>query len=308
MSAGHTHGKVRAGHERLLWIALALTFTFLIAEVIGAFLTRSLALLSDAAHMFTDSAALAISLAAIQIGKRPADKKRTFGYYRFEILAAAFNAVLLFALAIYILYEAYGRLSSPPEIQSMGMLAVASIGLAINLASMQLLRAGSDESLNVKGAYLEVWSDTLGSIGVMAAAIIIRLTGWLWVDSLVAAGIGLWVLPRTWTLLRESINILLQGVPRGIDVEALESSLLAVEGVKAIHDLHLWSLTSGKNVLSVHIVASRGKREEQDILADIDRLARGFDIPDTTIQIEEEEFHAKQGANGVDAAPHDHVH
>lgn len=224
MSGGHSHshGEVRAGHERVLWIALGLTTAFMVAEVVGALITGSLALLSDAAHMFTDSAALAISLVAIVIAKRAADRKRTFGYYRFEILAAAFNAMLLFLVAVYILYEAYQRLREPAEIQTLGMLVIASIGLVVNLASMLLLRSGSSESLNVKGAYLEVWSDLLGSIGVIVAALVIRFTGWAWVDSLVAAGIGVWVLPRTWVLLKESINILLQGVPEGIDIEKLE--------------------------------------------------------------------------------------
>lgn len=294
MSTEHSHGKVRAGHEKTLWIALALTTTFLIVEIIGAFVTNSLALLSDAAHMFTDAAALAISLAAIQIGKRIADRKRTFGYYRFEILAAAFNAILLVFVAIYILYEAYQRLRTPAEIQSMGMLVIAVVGFCINLISMWLLRAGSEESLNVKGAYLEVWSDMLSSIGVIAAAIIIHFTGWNWVDSLVAAAIGLWVLPRTWTLLKESINILLQGVPQGIDLEVIETILRGIDGVNEIHDLHVWSLTSGKNMLSVHVVADLSTRTDQEILSEVDRLVRGFEITHTTIQIEADGFHAQQ--------------
>lgn len=294
MSTGHSHDQVRTGNEKMLWIALALTTTFLIAEVIGSLVTGSLALLSDAAHMFTDAVALAISLAAIQIGKRVADRKRTFGYYRFEILAAAFNATLLFMVAIYILYEAYQRLRTPAEIQSTGMLIIAVMGLLINLVSMQLLRAGSKESLNMKGAYLEVWSDMLGSIGVIAAAILIRFTGWNWVDSLVAAGIGLWVLPRTWALLKESINILLQGVPKGIDLEVIESALLAVDDVNKIHDLHVWSLTSGKNVLSVHVVADLSRRTAQEILTEIDGVVHGFSIAHTTIQIEADGFHTQE--------------
>ena len=294
MGAGHSHGKVEPGHEKVLWIALALTSTFVIVEIVGALITSSLALLSDAAHMFTDAAALAIALAAIQIGKRIADQKRTFGYYRFEILAAAFNALLLFAVAIYILFEAYQRLRTPAEIQSMGMLIIAVAGLLINLISMRLLRAGSEKSLNMKGAYLEVWSDMLGSIGVIVAALIIRFTGWTWVDSLVGVAIGLWVLPRTWTLLKQSINILLQGVPQGIDLSVIESTLRGINGVKDIHNLHVWSLTSGKNVLSVHIVADLSQRTDQEILAEVDRNVHGFEITNTTIQIEAEGFHAQQ--------------
>lgn len=292
MSAGHSHATVRAGHERKLWLALGLTGSFMIAEVIGAFVTGSLALLSDAAHMMTDTLALAISLVAIQVAKRAADRKRTFGYARFEILAAAFNALLLFAVAFYILYEAYLRLQAPAEIQSTGMLVIAVLGLIVNLISMRLLSTASDESLNVKGAYLEVWSDMLGSIGVILAAVVIMLTGWAWVDSVVAAAIGFWVLPRTWTLLKESMNVLLQGVPDGIDIDAVEQAICAVPGVKEVHDLHVWALTSGKNVLSTHLVADPALGSEQQILAQVTELLHEqFDISHVTLQIEGEGFH-----------------
>lgn len=292
MSAGHSHGQVRAGHEKKLLMALGLTTGFMIAEVIGAWITGSLALLSDAAHMFTDSAALAISLMTFQIAKRPADRNRTFGYARFEILASAFNAILLFLVALYILYEAYQRLSNPSAIQSTGMLIVAVLGLVVNLISMRLLGAASGESLNVKGAYLEVWSDMLGSIGVIVAAIVIRYTGWAWVDSLVAAAIGLWVLPRTWTLLRESMNVLLEGVPNGIDLDKVEQAILSVTGVQAVHDLHVWSVTSGKNVMSVHVVISQSSLDGQSILASITALVtEQFEIGHCTIQLEHDGFH-----------------
>ncbi|RZI67902.1 MAG: cation transporter, partial [Pseudomonas sp.] len=269
MSSGHSHGQVRAGHEKKLFIALLLTTSFMVAEVIGAWVTGSLALLSDAAHMFTDSAALAISFLAFQVAKRPADRTRTFGYSRYEILASAVNAILLFFVAIYILYEAYQRLLEPASIQSIGMLGIAALGLIVNLISMRMLGAASGESPNVKGAYLEVWSDMVGSIGVMVAALIIWLTGWAWVDSLVAAGIGLWVLPRTWVLLRESMNVLLEGVPNGIEVQEVEQAILAVNGVVAIHDLHVWSVTSGKNVMSVHVVIPDDPSNGQQILAQV---------------------------------------
>ncbi|AUG04263.1 cation transporter [Pseudomonas sp. 09C 129] len=292
MGAGHSHGQVRAGHERTLWMALGLTGSFMIAEVIGAFVTGSLALLSDAAHMMTDALALAISLVAIQVGKRAADRKRTFGYARFEILAAAFNALLLFVVAFYILFEAWQRLSAPAEIQSTGMLVIAVLGLVVNLISMRLLASASAESLNVKGAYLEVWSDMLGSIGVIVAALVIMYTGWGWVDSLVAAAIGFWVLPRTWTLLRESMNVLLQGVPDGIDIDQVEQGIRAIDGVTEVHDLHLWALTSGKNVMSTHLVADLGRRSEQQILAEVTELMHErFDISHVTVQVEQAGFH-----------------
>ena len=272
--------------QRPLWIALGLTAAFMVAEVIAAFVTGSLALLSDAAHMFTDAAALGVSLIAIQIAKRAADRKRTFGYYRFEILAAVFNALLLLVVAAYIIHEAYGRLQAPEPIAELGMLAVAVVGLIVNLVSMRLLRAGSEISLNVKGAYLEVWSDMLGSIGVIVAALVIRFTGWLWVDAVVAVAIGLWVAPRTWILLNEAVNVLLQGVPKGFDLSGLESAIKNVMGVREIHDLHLWSLTSGKNVLSMHIVADINGRTEQQLLASVRSAAAAFDIHSTTVQVE----------------------
>jgi cobalt-zinc-cadmium efflux system protein len=285
MSVGHDHGASKAS-ERGLWIVLALTVTYMIAEVVGGFLTGSLALISDAAHMFTDAAALAIALAAIQIGKRAADHKRTFGYYRFEILAAAFNAVLLVLVAGYILYEAYQRLRHPLQIQSIGMLAIAVIGLGVNLVGMRILRSGAESSLNVKGAYLEVWSDMLASVGVILAAIVIYFTQWTWVDAVVAAGIGLWVLPRTWKLLRESLNILLEGVPSDIALNEIEQALLATPGVAEIHDLHVWALTSGKNSLTVHLVLADGGKEQSVLQAVTEMLEHQFGIRHVTVQIE----------------------
>lgn len=269
MGAGHNHrhrpSRAAGGNERSLTIALALTGTFVVIELVGGILTQSLALISDAAHMFTDTAALAIALVAIRIAKRVADARRTFGYYRFEILAAAFNAMLLFGVAVYILYEAYLRLKAPPQIESTGMLVIAAAGLAINLVSMKVLSAGKDVSLNMKGAYLEVWSDMLGSIGVIIGAVIIKLTGWSWVDSLVAVAIGLWVVPRTWTLLKSSVNILLEGVPEDVDIDQVRQTLLGVSGVASIHDLHVWALTSGKASLTVHLVTQQQINAETEI-------------------------------------------
>lgn len=287
MSAGHSHALPTTQNQKNLLIALALTSTFLVAEVIGGIVTGSLALLSDAAHMLTDASALAISIAAIHIAKRAADARRTYGYHRFEILAAAFNAIMLFLVAIYILYEAYQRLKSPAEIQSTGMLLVAVIGLIVNLVSMKLLAAGKDASLNVKGAYLEVWSDMLGSVGVIAGAIIIRFTGWTWVDSAIAVAIGLWVLPRTWVLLKESMNILLEGVPEGVSIEEIKAAMLTVPGVVSVHDFHLWALTSGKASMTAHVVYDPSYRPEQQLLPVLKTiLATKFTVYHTTLQFE----------------------
>ena len=284
MSEGHALPET--GNERMLWWALGLTTAFLLAEVVAGIVFGSLALLADAAHMFTDVAALAIALAAMRVARRPADAKRTYGYHRFEILAAAFNAVLLFGVAVYILVEAWRRFNAPAEVQPLGMLVVAVLGLVVNLVSMRLLRAGKDSSLNVKGAYLEVWADMLGSIGVIVAAVLIRFTGWVWVDTLVAVGIGLWVLPRTWQLLKASLNILLEGVPEGVDVAEVERSMLAVPGVTGVHDLHIWVLTSGKNALTAHVVHAEGAGGVALIDTLKQTLADGFKVFHTTLQLE----------------------
>ena len=288
MGAGHDHSHSHGAgaNSRMLAIALGLTTIFLIAELIGSFVFNSLALLSDAAHMFTDSAALAIALAAVKIGQRPADDTRTFGYRRFEILAAAFNALLLFAVAAYVLYEGIKRFFEPTEVQSMGMLIVATIGLAINFISMKLLSAGKEQSLNVKGAYLEVWADMLGSVGVIVGAGVIMLTGWQWVDPLVAIGIGLWVLPRTWILLKDTTQILLEGVPRGIDLNQLRAAIAATPGVAGVHDLHVWSLTSDDHSLSTHVELAEGADFESVRTAVAARLQADYEIDHATIQVE----------------------
>lgn len=289
MSAGHDHALPSSTDERSLRWALGLTTTFLVAEVIGGVITGSLALISDAAHMLTDAAALAIALVAIRIGKRVADSRRTFGYYRLEILAAAFNAGLLFAVAVYILIEAYQRLKAPQEIQSTTMMVVAAIGLVVNLISMRLLRGGQQSNLNVKGAYLEVWSDLLGSIGVIAGALLIRFTGWHWVDSLIAVGIGVWVLPRTWILLRTSMNILLEGVPEGVEFEAIKQALAQTANVNDVHDLHVWAISSGKVSMTAHIVVDPGAADSFVLMDQLrSMLAERFDIHHTTLQMERE--------------------
>ena len=293
MGAGHdrgggAHNHAAGANSRMLAIALGLTTVFLIAELIGSFVFNSLALLSDAAHMFTDSAALAIALAAVKIGQRPADDARTFGYRRFEILAAAFNALLLFAVAGYVLWEGVARFFEPSEVESTGMLVVAAIGLVVNFIAMKLLSAGKEQSLNIKGAYLEVWADMLGSVGVIAGAIVIMLTGWQWVDPAVAIGIGLWVLPRTWTLLKDTSQILLEGVPRGMVVADMRSAIAAVPGVAGVHDLHVWSLTSDDHSLSVHVELADGGDFEAVRVGIAAMLHDRFDIEHATIQVERE--------------------
>jgi len=254
--------------------------------LVGAFVFDSLALLSDAAHMFTDSAALAIALAAVKIGQRPPDDQRTFGYRRFEILAAAFNAILLFAVAGYILIEGIGRFFAPQPVESVGMLIVATLGLLVNLIAMRILAGGKDDSLNIKGAYLEVWADMLGSLGVIGAAIAIYFTGLNWIDPIVAIAIGLWVLPRTWILLRDTMHILLQGVPRGFDLKAIRTAMAEMQGVNGVHDLHLWSVAGDDASLTAH-VAIDGGEDAEVVRRDVaDMLAAQFAIHHVTIQTE----------------------
>lgn len=282
--AGDAHAGRQANEKRLL-IAIGLTGTFMIAEIIGGFVFNSLALLSDAAHMMTDVMALIIAFIAIQIGKKAADSKRTFGYRRFEVLAAVFNAIVLFAVAIYILYEAYERFNQPPEVQTGGMLIVAVLGLIVNLVSMRVLQGGSDESLNMKGAYLEVLADMLGSLGVIIAAILIYVTKIPQIDPILAVLIGFWVLPRTWKLLKESFHVLLEGVPAGVDLQKVESELAAVAGVKDVHDLHIWSVTTGENSLTAHLLVNPGA-DEALILARAHEIAATFGIAHATVQVE----------------------
>lgn len=291
--AGHNHG-AGASSKRLA-LALGLTSTFLVAELVGAYVFGSLALLSDAAHMFTDSAALAIALAAVRIGQRPPDDQRTFGYRRFEILAAAFNAILLFAVAGYVTIEGVGRFFDPRPVESLGMLAVASLGLIVNLIAMRILAGGRESSLNIKGAYLEVWADMLGSVGVIGAAIAIYLTGANWIDPIVAIAIGLWVLPRTWVLLRDTTHILLQGVPRGFDLKAIRAAMEEVAGVDDVHDLHLWSVAGDDASLTAHVALSGGGDAETVRRAVIDMLASRFDIRHATIQTEAEACEEGEG-------------
>lgn len=302
----HSHAVVTENNAKKLTFALILTTSFLVIEVIAGFITQSLALLSDAAHMFTDAAALAIALVAIKIGKLPADDKRTFGYQRFEILAALFNASMLFVVAMYILYEAYQRFSHPPEIQSLGMMSVAAIGLVINLISMRILFSSSKDSLNVKGAYLEVLSDALGSVGVIIGAMVIYVTHWMWVDTLIAVLIGFWVLPRTWILLKQSINILLEGVPEEIDIEKLRNDLLNLKDVESIHQLKVWAITSKNVHLTVHLYAPQADhnalyREALEI------LSHEHGITEMTLQIENDECLA-QSLCQPNKAHKEHLH
>ena len=299
---GHDHGHGHHDHttgasERSLLIALGLSSIVLGVELVGAFLYNSLALLSDAAHMMTDVAALAIALLAVRIGGKAPDDKRTFGYKRLEILAAAFNALLLFAAAIYVVIEAIGRFREPEAVAANGMLIVAIIGLAVNLIAMRVLIGGRGESIAVKGAYLEVWADAIGSVGVIAAALLIRWTGRSWIDPVVAIGIALWIVPRTWSLLSDTVNVLLEGVPKGLDLAEIRRAITDQPGVCDVHDLHVWSMSTSDVNGSVHVAIAEEADGETVRQAVARLLEDRFTIGHATIQIERD-------ACGAGARPH----
>ena len=294
MGGGHDHGTGAIRHERPLWWAFGLTTAFLVVEVVGGLLTNSLALLSDAAHMATDVIALAISLVAVRLGRKPPDAKRTYGYARLESIGALVNGGMLFLVAGYILWESIGRFREPPPVASMGMLVIAACGLAVNLVSMRLLKAGSGESLNIKGAYLEVWADMLGSLGVVVGALVIMATGWTMADPIIAVLIGLWVLPRTWTLVREAGQVLMQGAPHGLDIDTIRDLMLAHPGVAKVHDLHVWALGSKEPVLTAHVVVADPTLAAETVRGSLSvALAEKFGIRHATLQVDAAD--AKEG-------------
>lgn len=279
---------VTAKNRRSLWIVFGLTFTYFLVEVVGGLLTNSLALLADAAHMLTDVGGLGLALFAAWMSAKPATPQRTYGYYRVEILAALTNAVVLFLMAFFILSEAYRRFREPPEVSSLPMMGVAAVGLVVNLIGMRMLRKASGESLNMQGAYLEVVSDLLGSVGVMVAGAVMLTTGWYYADPLFSVVIGLFILPRTWGLMKQAVNVLLEATPARVNLAEVERTLLGIEGVASVHDLHVWTITSGLDALSGHVVLAAGV-EPAGADAVVERAAailkESFQIGHTTIQV-----------------------
>ena len=288
-SHGHSHAAIRSGerYKGRLAAAFALLFVFMVVEVVAGLATNSLALLSDAGHMVTDVLGLGMALAAIQLATRGSRRRHhTFGLYRLEILAAFVNALLLFGVAIYVLIEAARRLAGDAEVLSRPMLAVAVAGLAANLVAFGLLRRGASENLNVEGAYLEVLADTLGSVGVIVAAIVLEVFGWGWVDPIVGAAIGLWILPRTWRLGRQAVRILLEAAPPGIDPAAVEGDLSRIIGVAGVHDVHIWTLTSEMETASAHLEVAPGV-DGGTVLAQARTVLRdNYGITHATVQVE----------------------
>lgn len=296
---GHDHdhvGSLSAGakHRRPLAIALGLTATYLVVEIVVGIAVGSLALISDAGHMLTDTAGLAMALAAITFAQRGADDRRTYGRYRLEALASLANALLLFAVAIYVLIEAIGRFQDPVDVPGIGLIVVATVGLIVNVISFQLLRSGAGESINVRGAFLEVMADMIGSAGVIVAGIILLTTGWPYADPIVGVGIGLFVLPRALRLGRDAIHILLEGVPDDIELADVRSALASVPGVTEVHDLHVWTLTSGINLATAHLRLAAGADPAAALAAANAALHDGFGLEHTTLQLEPAGYERKE--------------
>ncbi len=292
MGHGHASGTATAGQRRRLAVVLGLTLAVLVAEVVGAAVTGSLALLADAGHMATDAAGIALALGAVTLAQRPAVGRRTFGWQRLEILAAVANGLLLLGVAGYVGVQAVRRIGAPPEIDSTPMLAVAVLGLGVNLVALAVLHRGRMTSLNVRGAYLEVLADALGSVAVVVAALVLAATGWTPADTIASVLIACLVLPRAWHLLREALDVLLEAAPRGVDLAEVRSHILQVDGVLGVHDLHAWTITSGLPVLSAHVVvteealqAGHGGRVLDSLC---ECLGDHFDMAHCTFQLEAE--------------------
>jgi len=293
------HPQSAAGaHRGRLRIVLGISSTILVTEVVVGLAANSLALLADAGHVFADVIGTALALVAIWLAARPATRERSFGFYRFEILAAVLNSLILFAIAGYVLFEAARRIADAPEVASGPMLVVASGALILNGVAVSLLRAGQKVSLNMRGAYLEVLNDAFGSAAVLVAGLVIRFTGFLQADAIASGLIGLLILPRTWRLLREAIDVLLEATPKNVDMTKVREHILEAPGVRDVHDLHAWTITSGLNVLSAHVIVDEGAKNAEVLDALCRCLSTQFDIEHSTFQLEtrdrqpiEEEVH-----------------
>jgi cobalt-zinc-cadmium efflux system protein len=282
----HVHATAGAGSWRRLALTLALTSVVMVVELAAGFWTGSLALLADAAHMLTDVAGLGLALFAIWIAHRPPTPAKTYGYYRAEILAALVNAVILFLVAGGILVEAWTRWRMPGEVLAGPMAVVAALGLGVNLLSAAVLHRGAAESLNVRAAYLEVLSDALSSFAALLAAGVVLATGWTAADPVASALIALFIVPRTWRLLRQAVNVLLEGTPPHLELAQIEAAMCAIPGVLRVHDLHVWTLTSGREAMSAHVVVDDVSQSERLLEALHALLHARFGIDHTTVQLE----------------------
>ncbi|MBS1952839.1 MAG: cation transporter [Cyanobacteria bacterium SZAS-4] len=284
---GHSHHDLRNESKKGMLTVLGLTGAFMVIECITGFLTGSLAMFADAGHMLSDVAALLLSLLAVWFASKPATPGKTYGYYRSEILAGFFNALALVVLSLVIVYEAYRRFSAPPEVQGMPVLIVAALGLTMQLVSLAMLKKSADASINSRAAYLEILSDSLASVGVIVSSLIIIFTKWYAADPIISGLIGLAILPRTWLLLSECINILMEGTPGRIDLSSLREAITSVPGVQGVHDVHVWTITSGLDAMSGHILIDSSAPAEEVLTSVTKILNDDFDLHHTTIQVEQ---------------------
>ncbi|HEV2913943.1 MAG TPA: cation diffusion facilitator family transporter [Pyrinomonadaceae bacterium] len=288
---GHTHAHGRASRSRSrLRLVLVLTALYMLAEAFGGWWTGSLALLADAGHMLADVAALALALVAMWFSARPATSSKTFGYYRLEILAALINGVALILISLLIFYEAYHRLSAPPAVKSTTMTLVAAGGLIVNLACAWLLHGDHEEDLNVRGAWLHIIGDALGSVGAITAGALMSLYGWYTADPLFSFIISLLIVWSSWNLIRESTNVLLEGTPAHINLAAVEDAILETRGVEDVHDLHIWTITSGREALSAHVIHAETISQPELLKELRAKLHDRFGVDHLTIQMETPEF------------------
>jgi cobalt-zinc-cadmium efflux system protein len=269
-----------------LKLVLLLISSYIIVEFISGLLTGSLALIADAGHMLADAGGLTLALFAINFSSKPATPQRTYGFYRIEILAALANSAVLILVSVYIIYDAYERIIEPPQIKGTALLIVGTIGLVVNLVGMYILKGHVSESLNIEGAYLEVLKDTLGSVGVVVVGVITSISEFYLIDPIISVGLAFYILPRTWSLMKKSINILMEGVPINISYEEVKKAILQIKGVTGVFDIHIWAITSGMDAITAHVVVSDPSKS-QTILKDISSmLEKRFKITHTTIQIE----------------------
>ncbi|TYR76623.1 cation transporter [Rossellomorea vietnamensis] len=291
---GHHHGHdhTREGNKKGLLIALIITTGIMVLEFFGGLITNSLALLSDSGHMLSDASSLALSLAAMWLAGRAASSAKTFGYYRFEILAALLNGVTLFLIAGFIVYEAYERLLDPPAVSSGTMMVIAFIGLLANLLSAWALIKQGDvkDNVNLRSAYLHVLGDALGSVGAIIAGAIMLWFDWYWADPLISVLVALLILKSAWGIITHTVHILMEGVPAGIDVQKVRRTLESIEGICNVHDLHIWTITSGMNSLSCHILIEDEEDDQEILQKAINLIEEEFHINHTTIQIERSEL------------------
>ncbi|MBW7455575.1 cation diffusion facilitator family transporter [Paenibacillus sepulcri] len=290
---GHHHNHARAGNKKGLAIALSITVGIMFLEFFGGLVTNSLALLSDSGHMLSDASALALSLVALWFAARPSSSKRTFGFHRFEILAALFNGVALFVIAAFIVWEAIQRFGSPPTVASGPMMLIAAIGLLANVGSaFALMRSGDvKNNVNLRSAYIHVLGDALGSVGAIMAGVLMMAFKWYIADPIISILVAVLILKSAWGVISHTLHILMEGTPTAIDQSEVRETLLAIDGVKDVHDLHIWTITSGFDSLSCHVLIE-DRKDSQDILQNaIHVLEDKFHIEHTTIQVETANIH-----------------